>query len=778
MGIGQESQQQRTLYVGIDRNAPPIEFEHEGKPDGFNIDIMNEVGTRISYKIEYIFMEWTAVLNSVENGTLDVMFALKNPEREVLYDFSHPIINITWKIVVRDDIVGIANIDALANRTVAVVRDFAELTFLNSSVPGIIIIPVDSTEEGLQMVADGNVFAFFGQEHMINYHFQKLENPNIKFIGESYPYKSMCITVKKGRSDLLNQIDTALMDMFNSGDYERIHEKWYGKAIYVGNNNQIIIQYIIFIFIGIGTGLLLLLIWNYGLQRQVRIKTAEVVKANQVYRILIELLPFPAAIVDQFGNVEYINPKVVEALKYSLEEIDTTDKWLLQMFPDASYRDYVKQQISLSQSLKDEKKVPINEFTFRTKDGRDMRFQYQQIHFDEGKSFIILNDMSEHYQLENELLRKQKLDSLSLMAGGLAHDFNNILMGIIGNVNLIQLEENLTPDVKEILENVEKSIIRAKSITAQLLTFSKGGSPMKKPTAIKTLVNDAVDFSLRGSNCKAEVEIEPDLPLVNIDEGQITQVLNNLIVNATQAMPNGGTIQIRVESKYLDENNSLNLPLNEYILITVTDHGCGIPIQLHERIFTPYFTTKEKGNGLGLAMSYSIIQHHGGLITFSSTVNKGTTFFIYLPTIHEIEKKEVTESQEIPQYSGRILILEDDPEIIKVLSSMLTKLGFEITLTSDGNNAIGLYQKAFESDHPFRLVILDLTIPGGLGGKKTLEYLKQINPEIIAIVSSGYSDDPTLANFKEYGFSAALKKPYNFKELINTIAKLLNSQDN
>jgi signal transduction histidine kinase/CheY-like chemotaxis protein len=383
-----------------------------------------------------------------------------------------------------------------------------------------------------------------------------------------------------------------------------------------------------------------------------------------------------------------------------------------------------------------------------------------------GETFIqaVMRDVSERKKIEAERLRTQKIESLALLAGGIAHDFNNILVGILGNVNLLQMEENLDSEYIDYLKDIEKATLQASKLTKQLLTFSKGGAPLKKFHNVSNILQESISFVMRGSKSKCILDEEKNLPLVEVDAGQMNQVFNNLLINANQAMDSGGIISISL--KIINLLNSLKIPLpnGHYIQIFIKDHGGGIPLNVQDHIFEPYFTTKEKGSGLGLATAYSIMKRHGGYITFETTVGIGTTFFLYLPINEKsLENQNRNQKQKSLMkniFSGKVIIMDDDLVVLKTLSKILIKFGLMVHQANDGKELIDMYRSSLIANEKYDLVIMDLTIPGGFGGKESITKLLEMDPNIKAIVSSGYSNDPIIANYKEYGFCQVLNKPY------------------
>lgn len=384
----------------------------------------------------------------------------------------------------------------------------------------------------------------------------------------------------------------------------------------------------------------------------------------------------------------------------------------------------------------------------------------------------VFQDISEKLKVEQELIKTEKLESLGILAGGIAHDFNNILAAILANLQLAKVKYEKYEDIGKYLEDSIVTTHRASDLTKQLLTFSKGGAPVKKTASLSDVIHDTAQFALRGSKVRAKFNIQDSLWSVEADIGQISQVIHNLVINAKQAMPKGGVIEITAENIKIEPGNRLN-PGN-YIKITVKDQGIGIPNDKLNKIFDPFYTTKKEGTGLGLAISYSIIRQHDGYIEVESKLNVGTTFFIYLPALPEAtvliedQKKEAA-----PVGEGlKILLMDDEKGILETVGEMLEYLGHQVLPALDGEKAIKLYRQAMESGDPFDIVIMDLTVPGGMGGQEAIAYLRDIDPNVKAIVSSGYANDPIMADYERFGFCGVVTKPYKIDELLKVINRV------
>lgn len=388
----------------------------------------------------------------------------------------------------------------------------------------------------------------------------------------------------------------------------------------------------------------------------------------------------------------------------------------------------------------------------------------------------VMHDITEQKRAEAEMLKVEKLESVGILAGGIAHDFNNILTSLWGNVQIALMNLKPSDENYELLIESDKACRRAKDLTQQLLTFSRGGAPVKKGTSIVQLIKESANFTLRGSNVKCDYDFAENLWPANIDTGQISQVIHNLVLNASQAMPTGGIIKIPVSNIVLDLDNipgGAALKEGKYIKISVEDQGIGMKEEHLQKIFDPYFTTKQEGSGLGLSTSYSIVKRHDGYMTVRSEAGKGTTFDIYLPAAEEISHPEMDEEIELKKGTGKILVMDDEEQVRYLLGTLLKRLGYEVGLAPDGAAAVEMYSNAMKASMPYDAVVLDLTVPGGMGGKETMAKLIELDPNVKAIVSSGYSVDSLMADFKGYGFKGVINKPYKVKDLGDELARII-----
>jgi len=413
-----------------------------------------------------------------------------------------------------------------------------------------------------------------------------------------------------------------------------------------------------------------------------------------------------------------------------------------------------------------------------TQDGVEKQVKYSMNPItgnDQEISGIVLTfrDISEQNRMEGELQKAQRIESIGLLAGGIAHDFNNLLVAILGNISLAKYNTARNENNFPLLEEAEKATLKAKDLTQQLLSFAKGGEPVKEVSGINSLLRSLVSTVNEDKRYFCELVSQSDY-LVEIDKIRIKQALQNVVMNSRQSMPNGGELAIKTQLVDMQKGNLLNIPEGEYVKISIIDHGIGINKENITKIFDPYFTTKPKGSGLGLFIVYSIIKKHNGFVDVESEMGKGTAFHVFLPAV---EQTEIIENEDdLVKGRGKILVMDDEDFVRSVVRRMLMKLGYEFEFSEDGQEAIEKYTEAMNNNERFDAVILDLTIPAGIGGKDVIERLLFIDPEVKAIVSSGFSSDEVIANYSKYGFKGVIRKPYKVVELGQILYKVIKDR--
>jgi len=468
------------------------------------------------------------------------------------------------------------------------------------------------------------------------------------------------------------------------------------------------------------------------------------------------------------------NRKAIELLGYSKEEL------LQHRITDFIPPEQVPRSESEFEKLRQRGTYENFVGKLRKKDGRWIDIEVSSSAITDGDRIVgsrdIVRDITDRKRLEEELFRVQKLEALGILAGGLAHDFNNLLTSIMGNLSLSLLGVEPMTAMHRQLQNAEKAAVRARDLTQQLLTFSKGGEPVKRTVLLNDIVRDSVGFALRGSRTKPGLVMEARLWPVEADEGQISQVLSNLVINADQAMPGGGPLTVSCRNVTIGRDGAPPLAAGRYVRITVTDRGMGIPPAHLEKIFDPYFTTKQKGSGLGLATSYSIVRRHGGHLSVESSLGQGTSFSVYLPASDKPVEWQSPQEGSVTSGSGRVLVMDDEEMVRDVAAGMLRTAGYDVMLASDGNEAVEAFADAFRSGRRFDAVIMDLTVPGGMGGEEAVRRMQAIDPGVRAIVSSGYSNNPVMSHFRDHGFRGVVIKPYTVEQLTATVHDVLTEQ--
>jgi two-component system, cell cycle sensor histidine kinase and response regulator CckA len=493
-------------------------------------------------------------------------------------------------------------------------------------------------------------------------------------------------------------------------------------------------------------------------------------ESEERYRNLFENAN-EAIFVVQDGKLVFLNPMTIMITGYSGEEL-MASPFSEFIYPDD--RDMVSDRHV--KRLKGENLPHIYSFQIIRRDGNVRWVELNAVLINwKGKKATLnfLNDITERKRMEEELLKADKLESVGILAGGIAHDFNNILTSISGNISMAKMLAKPGDKSLDLLNAAESASVRAQGLTRQLLTFAKGGETVKETASIKKLIKESSIFVLRGSKSECEFQIAEDLWPVDADLGQISQVITNITINANQAMPEGGIIRITAENIPPERIGNLPLKPGRHIRISIIDQGVGIPEKHLSKIFDPYFTTKQAGSGLGLASAYSIIKKHNGYISVDSRFGTGTGFHIYLPASDK--EVPVKDKEILLKGHGKILMMDDDQLLKEMSEDMLDMLGYESAFADDGDEAIEKYRKAMESGKPYDAVILDLTIPGGMGGKEAIKMLLEMDPDVKAIVFSGYAEGEVLSNYREHGFKAMMKKPFDMNVLGKVLKDVLGS---
>ncbi len=523
-------------------------------------------------------------------------------------------------------------------------------------------------------------------------------------------------------------------------------------------------------------GTLLGRVWSFrDITERRQVETA-LQTSDHIYRTILNNIRDTFYRTDKNGLLTMVSPSGLSMFGY-----DSLDEIIGKLTAASFYKDPAERE-RLMATMKKDGFVKDYELTLVRKDGSTLPISLSStVYTDSNGEFAgfegFIRDISERKQIEEERLKTQKLEAVGTLAGGIAHDFNNILQGVLGYISLARMTWSDREESRSALGEAETALHRSVKLTNQLLTFSKGGKPVKRPVDLLPVVESAAKFALSGSRSGYRVAAEEGVFQAEADDGQIAQVIQNIVLNADQAMPGGGMVEIALRHVQVPGKNlPQGMEAGRYVEIAVKDSGIGIAEEHLGRIFEPYFSKKKSGSGLGLATSYSIIKNHKGLIDVRSVVTKGTVVSIYLPAIALQQILEPAPPAETAASGrpARVLLMDDERVILDVAGAMLRILGHEAVFAAHGNEAVEKYRMAMRSGKPFDLVILDLTIRGGMGGAETIKALRDIDSAVKAIVSSGYSDDADVSSYHELGFLAFLKKPYDAEKLQKIMNEVLS----
>jgi PAS domain S-box-containing protein len=508
------------------------------------------------------------------------------------------------------------------------------------------------------------------------------------------------------------------------------------------------------------------------LEKLMEQRTAELRESEARYRRLFADIATPKLLLDPEGTVIDANTSACELCRRPRGELLGQPAKALGL----AWLDAVIQRFAVQAGV--ESGSIAGSYETDSGDLRDLEVWVHPIRLQRRDMILVTaQDVTGLRQLQEERLRASKLESVGLLAGGIAHDFNNILAAVLGNISLARVRASRGEESSELLAAAEGSLLRAQRLTGQLLALSKGGEPVRSMTNVARLIQEAATFVLSGSQAVCRFEVAPELWPAEVDEGQLTQVIHNLVINADQAMPDGGSIMVEADNVRLSSTTETPLPPGPYVRVSVSDEGVGIPTEQLEKVFDPYFTTKEAGSGLGLATAYAIISKHGGHITCQSSPGEGTTFTIVIPASPETPVPELEAAEGAAAVGrGRVLVLEDEKVLQSLYTALLNELGYEPEVVADGEALLSAHAEARRSGSPYVAVLMDLTIRGGMGGRETIARLRQEDTSVRAIVASGYSNDPVLANYRQAGFVGVLRKPFTLAQLATALEAALGPQ--
>jgi PAS domain S-box-containing protein len=772
----------RVLRVGGDHDFPPYEMlGPDGQPQGFDVELFRAVAQVMELEVVFELDSWDRVRERLEAGELDAVVGMHySPARDEVLDFSTPYALAHYAIFVQAGSAGIDGAADLAGRAVVLQRG----TIVHDMAPELgiadTLTTVPTAADALRSLAAGEQDAALLFRFQGLYLLEKLGLDNVEMVGQPLAPQEYCFAVGEGDRQLLDALNEGLALVKATGRYREIHQAWLGVLEPHRWTLRRTVRVAAWVLLPSLFIVLLALAQAAMLRRQVALRTrqleaelaerrrAEEALAQEHERLAVTLRSIADAVIttDREGRVEQMNQVAEELLGADLEQVrgQPLDRVLLLSRPDGARLDRGLVTRVLGAGGR-----TVVEHTLRLEAGGRALVSLGAAPIRRGEALlgvvVALRDITARRRMEEELARSEKLESVGLLAGGIAHDFNNILTGVLGHVSLaMQRLDERDPRLTH-LRKAEAATQRAQGLTQQLLTFSTGGAPVRRVLRLAPLLEEAVEFALAGGVVRPMIELEEDLWPLDADAGQLAQVLHNLLINAVQAMPGGGQVRIKAENLRLPAGHDSGLSEGPYLCIRIEDDGPGIPPELAQNVFEPFFTTKDRGSGLGLATAYSISRQHGGWLGLEPEGSGGACFLWLLPAVPGAEASHVDPVLEPQPGVGRVLVMDDEEVVREVLEAMLTTLGYAVSLATHGEAAVDLYREAMEQGRQFSTVIMDLTVPGGMGGIKAMEAILALDPAARGIVSSGFSDDPVMADPRAYGFCAVVGKPFRLAEL-------------
>jgi len=761
-----------SITVLSDDNYPPYIFrDRSGKIQGIIVDQWNLWSRKTGVDVVIDAKDWGKALADMKEGKGDVIDTVFITEERTRYlDYTGPYASIEVPVFFNSSLSGITEINALAGYVVGAKEGDACIDVLKKN--GITSIKLYPSYESIILdAARGGIHVFCADKPPALYYIHKYKLQEQFRYSLSLGSGEFHRAVKKGDAVTLDLVIRGF-DMISKDELKAIERKWIGEDI----KSNIYGKYILGGFAAALSIAAVMIFFVFYLRFKIREKTAELSltvkklrESEEKTKSLLSANPDLLFIFDGDGNF----------LDYKAENADSlylpSEQFLGKNIMDVMPREVADLTIDVINSIKAGRRIMTYEYDIDL-GGDVMHCDARMVPFGEKKYLAIVRDISEKKKREEEENRSHKLESLGVFAGGIAHDFNNILTAIVGFISLARLKIADRDKTIHLLSEAEKAGIRARKLTEQLLAFSKGGTPVKALASIEELLTETAEFILSGSKIALKFNFESGIKAADIDRGQIEQVIQNIMLNASQSMPSGGTNEIGLKNVIMNDDNPHSLLPGEYVAISIKDQGEGIEQKNLKRIFDPYFSTKSEGNGLGLTICHTIIKRHGGAIDVSSHPGDGAMSTIFLPAHNDeyIEKTcETCGRVRADLRNLSVLIMDDEPQLRYIMEEVLKDEGAKIIQAADGNEAIDIFEKKAAAGEPVNIVIADLTIPGGMGGMEAVRILREQGLPFRAIVISGYSTDPVISEYKSYGFDSYLVKPFSAEDLLKAVNEVL-----
>ena len=754
------------LRIGVETADNPISFvDAQGRPTGFTAELLAAMGRAGLGDVDLVAKHWSRLIEDFDAGRLDALANVAATEERLRHmDFSISHAYVHGLVYNRRDRPPILTTADFAGKTIGTLS--GSISLINALAHGgwgATIKPFVSPQAALDATQRGEIdgtLLIYGLEgkYVTNNHGLRRE-----FVDDILHH--FRFAVHKGDTATLTRLNDALATIRHNGVFDGLYDQWIGPI----EPHPIRLADLRPYAKPIGLGLLavaLVIWWQRHMLARVSRHARALRESEERFHLLVDSA-FEGWVINQNGHVVMANPAFAATFGFTNAEL--IGKSVVELTAPAFRSDLTAAMQSGQSShyetlglRKDGTQIPVaissQPCTFHGQPAR----------------IAAVRDLTAQKQAAADQLVLSKLESTGILAGGIAHDFNNLLATMVLSVDMVLLTQRNSADNVRYLESIKSASAAAKTLTQQLITFARGGASARQPADLALLLHRSVPLALSGSNVHVEISAAPDLAHAEIDAGQIERVIGNLVLNAREALPAGGTISVRAENAVLRPGEVAALPAGDYVRLDVVDRGHGIPADVLPKIFDPYFSTKErgvqKGMGLGLTISHSIVHQHGGALTVESTAGVGTTFHLYLPATRLPLAPPPSAPAEPVACSGRILVMDDEAGLRETVQLALEHAGYAVTLAAEGGTAIDLYQKARAEGRPFDAVLLDLTVRGGLGGLETMQALLQLDPAVKAVVMSGYAQETVLRDYAQHGFRGALPKPFDIATLCRTLA--------